>query len=110
MQHKFGSLCHCNKLLLIGRSMAATKRHLRVNLADIEGKEKNVLLDAPVSISELFAPSIEMVVGKFRQANACSTALFKLLFYSNHVFFFYPKPFFYSNHAGSNHASACEGV
>lgn len=40
----------------IGRSMAAmvaTERHLWVNLADVREKDKNVLLDAPVSLSDL---------------------------------------------------------
>ncbi len=41
----------------MGRSMAAMvvmERHLWVNLADLERKEKGFLLDAPVSPSELF--------------------------------------------------------
>ncbi len=41
----------------MGRSMAAmvvTERHLWVNLADLERKEKGFLLNAPVSPSELF--------------------------------------------------------
>ncbi len=41
----------------MGRSMAAmvvTERHLWVDLADLEKKEKGFLLDAPVSPSELF--------------------------------------------------------
>ncbi|KAL0163655.1 hypothetical protein M9458_039408, partial [Cirrhinus mrigala] len=61
----------------IGRSMAAMvvmERHLWVNLADIGSKEKGFLLDAPVSPSELFGTSVEMVVEKFKEARACSAA------------------------------------
>ncbi len=52
----------------MGRSMAAlvvTERHLWVNLADLEKKEKGFLLDAPVSPSRLFGASVETVVEKF---------------------------------------------
>ncbi len=41
----------------MGKSMAAmvvTERHLWVNLADIEKKEKGFLLDAPVLPYEIF--------------------------------------------------------
>ncbi len=61
----------------MGRSMAAmvvTERHLWVNLADLEKKEKGFLLDAPVSPSELFGTSVETVVEKFKEARACSAA------------------------------------
>ncbi len=57
----------------MGRSMAAmvvTERHLWVNLADIGKKEKGFLLDAPVSPSELFGSSVEMVVEKFGETKA----------------------------------------
>ncbi len=53
----------------MGRSMAAmvvTEKHLWVNLADLERKEKGFLLDAPVSPSKLFGTSVETVVEKFR--------------------------------------------
>ncbi len=61
----------------MGRSMVAmvvTERHLWLNLVDIWKKEKGFLLDAPVSPSELFGTSVEMVVKKFREAKACSAA------------------------------------
>ncbi len=61
----------------MGRSMAAIvvmERHLWVNLADLERKEKGFLLDAPVSPSELFGTSVNMVVEKFREARARSAA------------------------------------
>ncbi len=61
----------------MGRSMAAmvvTERHLWVNLADLEKKEKGFLLDAPVSPSELFGTSVETVVEKFKEAKARSAA------------------------------------
>ncbi|KAL0152608.1 hypothetical protein M9458_052331, partial [Cirrhinus mrigala] len=51
-----------------------TERHLWVNLVDIGRKEKGFLLDAPVSSSELFGTSVEMVVEKFKEANARSAA------------------------------------
>ncbi len=65
----------------MGRSMAAmvvTERHLWVNLADLEKKEKGFLLDAPISPSQLFGASVETVVEKFREARARSAA-FKTL-------------------------------
>ncbi len=51
----------------MGRSMAMVvmERHLWVNLADLEKKEKGFLLDAPVSPSQLFGASVETVVEKF---------------------------------------------
>ncbi len=61
----------------MGRSMAAmvvTERHLWVNLADLEKKERGFLLDAPVSPSELFGTSVDTVVEKFREARARSAA------------------------------------
>ncbi len=61
----------------MGRSMAAMvvmERHLWVNLADLEKKEKGFLLDAPISPSKLFSTSIETVVDKFREARARSAA------------------------------------
>lgn len=51
-------------------AMVATERHLLINLADIREKEKQFLLDAPVSSSELIGTSIEMVVSKFREVRA----------------------------------------
>ncbi len=53
----------------MGRYMAAmvvTEIHLWVNLADIGKKEKDFLIDAPVSPSKLFGTSVEKVVEKFR--------------------------------------------
>ncbi len=61
----------------MGRSMAAmvvAERHLWVNLADLEKKEKGFLFDAPVSPSELFGTSVETVVEKFKEARARSAA------------------------------------
>ncbi len=61
----------------MGRSMAAmvvTERHLCVNLADLEKKEKDFLLDAPVSPSELFGTSVETAVEKFKEARERSAA------------------------------------
>ncbi len=55
-------------------AMVITERHLWVNLADIGRKEKDLLLDAPVSPSELFGTSVKTVVEKFREAKARSSA------------------------------------
>ncbi len=55
-------------------AMVITERHLWVNLADIGKKEKDFLLDAPVSPSELFGTSVKTVVEKFREAKARSSA------------------------------------
>ncbi len=62
----------------MGRSMAAmvvTERHLWVNLADLEKKEKGFLLDAPVSPSQLFGASVETVVEKFRERGGALSCL-----------------------------------
>ncbi len=66
----------------MGRSMAAMvvmDRHLWVNLADLERKEKGFLLNAPISPSELFGTSVETVVEKFREARAHSAAFETLI-------------------------------
>ncbi len=54
--------------------MVITERHLWVNLADIGKKEKDFLLDALISPSKLFGISVKMVVEKFREAKARSSA------------------------------------
>ncbi|KAL0149546.1 hypothetical protein M9458_055073 [Cirrhinus mrigala] len=66
----------------MGRSMVAivvTERHLWVNLADLGKKEKGFLLNAPVSPSELFGTSVEMVRGLGRRR--CALLLSKPLFF-----------------------------
>ncbi len=55
-------------------AMVVTERHLWVNLADLDKKEKSFILDAPISSSELFDTSVERVVEKFREARARSAA------------------------------------
>ncbi len=55
-------------------AMVATERHLWVNLADIGEKEKRFFLDTPVSPSELFGTSVEMVIHKFGEARARKAA------------------------------------
>ncbi len=52
----------------IGRSMAAlvaTERHLWLNLSNIKGKDKNFLMDAPLSSSGLFGDAVNSVVERF---------------------------------------------
>lgn len=41
-------------------------------MSDIKEKEKNFLLDAPVSPSELLGMSVKAVMGKFREVKAQS--------------------------------------
>ncbi len=55
-------------------AMVITERHLWVNLANIGKKEKDFLLDAPVSPFELFGTSVKTVVEKIREAKARSSA------------------------------------
>lgn len=43
----------------------AMERHLQLNLADIEEKEKSFPLSAPVSPLQLFNTYVEMVVSKY---------------------------------------------
>ncbi len=54
--------------------MVVTERHLWVNLADLEKKEKGFFLDVPISPSQLFSTSVETVVEKLREARARSAA------------------------------------
>lgn len=54
----------------IGRSMAgmvSVERHLWLILTDIKEKDKNVLLDAPMSKDGLSGESVTTVVEKFGQ-------------------------------------------
>lgn len=66
----------------IGRSMAAlvaTERHLWLNLSDIKEKDKNVLMDAPLSPGGLFGDAVTSVVDRFQETRKQSAALQKLL-------------------------------
>ena len=66
----------------IGRSMAAlvaTERQLWLNLSNIKEKEKNILLDSPVSTSGLFGNAVNSAVEKFQEASKQAAALQKLL-------------------------------
>ncbi len=57
----------------IGRSMAAlvaTERHLWLNLRNIKGKDKNFLMDAPLSSSGLFGDAVNSVVERFQESAA----------------------------------------
>ncbi len=52
----------------IGRSMAAlvaTERHLWLNLSNIKGKDKNFLMDAPISPSGLFGGALKQQAAAF---------------------------------------------
>ncbi len=53
----------------ISRSMAAlvvTERHLWLNLSNIKKKEKNVLMDAPISSSGLFGNAVSICIPESR--------------------------------------------
>ncbi len=57
----------------IGGSMAAlvaTERHLWLNLRNIKGKDKNFLMDAPLSSSGLFGDAVNSVVERFQESAA----------------------------------------
>ncbi|KAL0194963.1 hypothetical protein M9458_008535, partial [Cirrhinus mrigala] len=79
LHHTMDLALHATKqaATAMGRSMGATvvtERHLWVNLADLEKKERGFLLDAPVLPSQLFGASVKMVVEKFREARVHSVA------------------------------------
>ena len=62
----------------IGRSMAAlaaTERHLWLNLSGIKEKDKSFLLDAPLSPSGLFGDAVNTVVDRFQEARKQSLAV-----------------------------------
>ncbi len=53
----------------ISWSMAAlvvTERHLWLNLSNIKGKDKNVLMDAPISSSGLFGNAVSICIPESR--------------------------------------------
>ncbi len=65
----------------IGQSMAAlvaTERHLWLNLSNIKGKDKNFLMDAPISPSGLFGGAVNSFVERF-QESAKQAAVFQNL-------------------------------
>lgn len=59
--------------------MVATERHLWLKLSGIKEKDKNFLLDAPVTPTEFFKTAIETVVEKFREARTQSAAFRKCI-------------------------------
>ncbi len=64
----------------IGRSMAAlvaTNRHFKES--NIKGKDKNFLMDAPISPSGLFGDAVNSVVGRFQESATQAAAFQKLL-------------------------------
>ena len=60
-------------------ALVATERHLWLNLSDIKDKEKNVLLDSPVSTHGLFGNAVSAAVDKLQEASKQAAALQKLL-------------------------------
>ncbi len=66
----------------IGRSMAglvATERHIWLNLSNIKGKDKNFIMDAPISPSGLFGDAVNLVVDRFQESAKQAAAFQKLL-------------------------------
>ncbi len=57
----------------------ATERHLWLNLSNIKGKDKNFLMDAPISSSSLFGSAVNLVVGRFQESAKQAAAFQKLL-------------------------------
>lgn len=55
-------------------AMVIKERHLWVNMANIGEKEKGFVLNAPVSPSELFGTSVEVVVDKFKEVKVQAAA------------------------------------
>lgn len=53
-------------------AMLATERHLLLNLLGLKEKERAFLLDSPVSPTELFGTTVEVVVQKFREVKVKS--------------------------------------
>jgi len=72
----------------VGRSMAAlvaTERHLWLNLSNMKDKEKNFLLDAPLSSAGLFGDSVNSVIERFQEEKKQAAALQKFLPLRVHV-------------------------
>ncbi|ROL54738.1 hypothetical protein DPX16_3891 [Anabarilius grahami] len=66
----------------IGRSMAALvamERHLWLNLSDIKERDKNVLMDAPLSPVGLFGDAVSSVVDRFQETRKQSAAFQRFL-------------------------------
>ncbi len=66
----------------IVRSMAglvATERHIWLNLSNIKGKDKNFIMDAPISPSGLFGDAVNLVVDRFQESAKQAAAFQKLL-------------------------------
>ncbi len=73
----------------IGRSMAnlvATERHLWLNLSNINGKDTNFLMDAPISSSGLFGDAVNSVVERFQESAKHTAAFQKLIPRHTHIF------------------------
>ncbi len=65
----------------IGRSMAAlvaTERHLWLILSNIKGKDKNFIIDAPLSPSGLYGDAVNSVVERFQESAKQADAFEKL--------------------------------
>ncbi len=66
----------------IGQSMAAlvaTERHLWLNLSNIKEKDKNFLMDVPISPSGLFGGAVNLVVERFQESAKQAAAFQKFL-------------------------------
>ncbi len=49
-------------------ALVATERHLWLDLSNIKGKDKNFLMDAPISPSGLFGGAVNSVVERFQES------------------------------------------
>ncbi len=60
-------------------ALVATERRLWLNLSNIKGKDKNFLMDAPISTSGLFGGAMNLVVERFNESANQAAAFQKLL-------------------------------
>ncbi len=60
-------------------ALVGTERHLWLNLSNIKGKDKNFLMDAPLSPSGLFGDAVNLFVERFQESAKQAAAFQKIL-------------------------------
>ncbi len=93
--HDEGGSCGPNEVFKLFRvtylslramaTLVATERHLWFNLSNIKGKDKNSLMDAPISPSGLFGDTVNSDVERFQESAKQAAAFQKLLPHRNHI-------------------------
>ncbi len=66
-------------------ALVATERYLWLNLSNIKGKDKNFLMDAPISFSGLFGDAVNSVFEIFQESAKQKAAFQKLLPLCTHI-------------------------